>query len=256
MASAIIKGLINNKTCAPKDILCVSGSGTSAKILSDTTGIQLAESRKQVIAESEIIVLAFKPQHLETITEDEAKAATGKPVISVLAGRTLESLSTAFPDSANLVRVMPNTPSKIGKGVSTYCFAKAPSTQESNQLETLLTALGTAHIVKEEQLLIATAINGCGPAVFFQFIDFMAQAAEKRGLDRELATQLAVETGIGSLELMLQSSSTPAELVKEVVSPNGVTHALLEGLKRQSWSTVIDTAIDDAVNRSIELSNS
>lgn len=254
MARAIIQGILEKKTCSQSEIKCLSGSGQSAANLANDTGIQLAKTRVELFESSDIIVLAFKPQHLESVSEEEAKAAKGKLVISVLAGRTLASLSNTFPLAANCVRVMPNTPSKIGQGVSTYCFEKAPSTAEESAVTALLEALGTAHTVKEEQLHIATAINGCGPAVFFQFIDFLANAAEKRGLDKELATKLATETGLGSLALIQQSSKSAEELVKEVVSPNGVTHTLLEGLKRQNWANVLDTAIDDAVNRSIELS--
>ena len=102
---------------------------------------------------------------------------------------------------------------------------------------------------------IVTAVSGCGPAVFFQFIDLIAQAAENRGLERDTATKLAIETGIGSLNLMLQSGQAPSELVDEVVSPNGVTHALLTSLTdKGNWSEVVDTALQDAVDRSIELS--
>ena len=101
---------------------------------------------------------------------------------------------------------------------------------------------------------IVTAVSGCGPAVFFQFIDHIVQVAEKRGLGRELATTLAIETGIGSLQLMSQSGQSPSELIDEVVSPNGVTHALLTSLSDNDWSGIVDTAMESAVNRSIELS--
>ena len=101
---------------------------------------------------------------------------------------------------------------------------------------------------------IVTAVSGCGPAVFFQFIDHIAQAAEKRGLEHDLAATLAIETGLGSLQLMQRSNQAPSQLVDEVVSPNGVTHALLTSLADSDWSGIIDTAIEAAVNRSTELS--
>ncbi|MCH6257227.1 pyrroline-5-carboxylate reductase [Puniceicoccaceae bacterium K14] len=256
MARAMAQGLLDNKTCSPNELYCLSGSGSSAGRLATDLGIVLANTRSDLFTQSDIIILAFKPQHLETVTKEEAASANNKLVISVLAGRTLESLRTTFPDAANCVRVMPNTPSKIGQGVSTYCFQEEPTNKHQEQVTSLLTALGTAHPVKEEQLHIATAINGCGPAVFFQFIDFLAQAAQSRGLPKDLAIQLATETGLGSLALMQASDKSPEELVREVVSPNGVTHALLESLKGQNWDQVLDTAIEDAVKRSIELSGS
>ncbi len=254
LARAITLGLLNKKILSPSEMICVSGSGKTAQALSDETGIGLANSRIELIKNSQTVVLAFKPQHLDTITSEESAAAEDRLIITVLAGRTLESHQAAFPTARNIVRVIPNTPSRIGKGVSAYCFQKAPNDQDRQQVETLLGALGACYEIQESKMHIVTAVSGCGPAVFFQFIDHIARAAEKRGLERELAIKLATETGIGSLELMKQTGQAPSELVDEVVSPNGVTHALLENLKTSDWSGILDTAIEAAVARSIELS--
>lgn len=254
LARAIVIGLLEKQVLSPKELICVSGSGATAQALSRETEIELASSRIDLLERAQTVVLAFKPQHLDTITNEEGAAAQESLIISVLAGRTLESLQTAFPHARNIVRVMPNTPSRIGQGVSAYCFRETPSDQDRQLVDSLLGALGTCYEVEESQMHIVTAVSGCGPAVFFQFIDHIAQAAEKRGLDRELAATLAIETGIGSLQLMNQSKQAPSQLVDEVVSPNGVTHALLASLANNDWSGIIDTAIESAVNRSIELS--
>lgn len=254
LARAIVIGLLDKRVLSPNELLCVSGSGATAQALSQETGIGLASSRIDLLERSQTVVLAFKPQHLDTITKEESAASQNSLVISVLAGRTLESLQAAFPNARNIVRVMPNTPSRIGKGVSAFCFQKTPSDEDRQLVENLLGALGTCYEVQESQMHIVTAVSGCGPAVFFQFIDFIAQAAEKRGLERKLAATLAIETGLGSLQLMAQSNQSPSQLVDEVVSPNGVTHALLTSLGDSDWSNIIDIAMEAAVNRSTELS--
>lgn len=254
LARAMVLGILSKGLLKPQAIRCVSGSGATAAKLAEATGIAVAPSRLELIRDSDLIVLAFKPQHLDTITEEEGAAAKDALVISVLAGRTLESLRAAFPDARNMIRVMPNTPSRIGKGVSAYCFDKAPTDDDRKEVESLLGALGTCHEVDEAQMHIVTAVSGCGPAVFFQFIDHIAKAAETHGFEHSLASQLAIETGIGSLELMQQSDQLPSELVDEVVSPNGVTHALLKNLESNNWSGIIEEAISAAVKRSIELS--
>lgn len=224
--------------------------------MAEKTGASIAESKEKLIADSDIVILAFKPQHLESLSEAEASAAAGKLVISVLAGRTLESMKKVLPKASNLVRVMPNTPSQIGKGVSTYCFLETPSDAQRDEVVAVLGSLGSSYEVKEEQLHIATVINGCGPAFYFRIIQLLGEAAEKRGLDRKLAMQIASETGIGSLELLKSSGRDPQDLIDEVVSPNGVTHALLTSLDRQDFPKIMDTSAQDAVNRSIELSQS
>ncbi len=254
LARAIVIGLLDNNVFTSGEVKCISGSGKTAQALSQETGIGLSSSRLDLLNQSNTIILAFKPQHLDTITEEEGYAAKNSLLISVLAGRTLASLRSAFPLARNVVRVMPNTPSRIGKGVSAYCYDEPPTNEDRKIVESLLGALGTSYEVKESQMHIVTAVSGCGPAVFFQFIDFIVKAAETHGLEQFLATQLAIETGIGSLELMKQSGQLPSELVDEVVSPNGVTHALLESLKSYHWSETIQNGIDAAVNRSEELS--
>lgn len=254
LARAIVLGLLEKGVLASSDINCVSGSGSSATALSKETGIGLAPSRLELLAQSETVVLAFKPQHLDTITDEEGAAAKDTIIISVLAGRTIASLRSAFPSARNVVRVMPNTPSRIGKGVSAYCFENQPRSDDRQLVESILSALGSSYEVKESQMHIVTAVSGCGPAVFFQFIDFIAKAAQNHGLEHSLASQLAIETGIGSLELMKQSGQLPSELVDEVVSPNGVTHALLKNLESSNWSETISRGIAAAVSRSEELS--
>lgn len=221
------------------------------------TGATIAASKSELIANSDVVILAFKPQHLETITTEEAEACSGKVIISVLAGRTLESMYRVFGDKVgNLVRVMPNTPSQIGKGVSTFCFRSEPDTQQRQATEAVLSSLGTAHEVEESQLHVATVINGCGPAFYFRLVQLISESAAQRGLDADLAAKLACETGIGSLELLNASKSDPQQLIDEVVSPNGVTHALLTSLDRNGLPGLIDVSMQDAVDRSIELSNS
>ncbi len=254
MAKAIVKGVLNQDLYDASDVRCVSGSGTTSRALAQQTGITPSENRLDLIEQSRTIIVAFKPQHLESISESESKAATDKLIISVLAGRKLESLKTIFPTARNIVRVMPNTPSQIGKGVSAYCFDQPPTDKDLNEVVSILSALGSSHAVNESQMHIVTAVSGCGPAVFFRFVDLIAQAASKRGLDYALATQLAIETGLGSLELMRQSDKRPRNLVDEVVSPNGVTHALLTSLDRDECPEIIERSIQAAVDRSEELS--
>lgn len=255
MARAIANGLHQSKTCARGELHCFSATGAGAKKMAAQTGAIVAASKTELIAASEVVVLAFKPQHLESITAEEAAACQGKIVISVLAGRTLASMHAIFGDQAdNLIRVMPNTPSQIGKGVSTFCFHHAPSESQRSKTEAVLASLGTAHEVEEDQLHIATVINGCGPAFYFRLVQLISETAAKHGLDHALAAQLACETGIGSLELLNRSGKDPQTLIDEVVSPNGVTHALLTSLDRNGLPKLIEVSAQDAVNRSIELS--
>lgn len=254
MARAMAVGLLRSQACAPSDLACLGGGGPSAARLAEETGIALAKSRRELFRFADVVILSFKPQHLETVSPAEAAEAADKLVVSILAGRSLEDLRAAFPDARNLARAMPNTPSRIGRGVSTFCFHGEPSASDRAFLEAILRSLGAAYEVEERQMHISTVINGCGPAFFFRLIQLVGDAAESRGLDRELAMKLACETGLGSLELLRSSGQEPAALIREVVSPNGVTHALLSRLDALGLPGLLDAATQAAVDRSIELS--
>ena len=254
MARAMVAGLLKKSVANKGDISCVSGQDPTGRLLSEDLGINLASSRQSLIESSDLILLAFKPQHVETITSEEGNAGAEKLVVSILAGREISALRKAFPKARNIVRVMPNTPAKIGKGVFAYCFENAPSDQDRQTIEAILSSLGAAFQVEEKQMHIVTAISGCGPAVFFRFVDLISKAGDQHGLPKELALALATETGIGSLELLKGSDVPPQTLVDEVTSPNGVTYALLQSLEKRQLEQVISDSITDAVNRSIELS--
>lgn len=253
MARAIATGLVNSGL-EPQNISCISGDDPTAANLAKDLGANLASDRKQLISFGDIVLLAFKPQHLETITAEEGELADGKIIFSILAGRTLADLAKAFPKAANIVRVMPNTPAAIGAGVATYCFQNEPSEELKSNVQKILGALGSAYQVVEEQLHIATVINGCGPAFYFRIVQLLGEIAQQHGLDKELAMKLASETAIGSCQLLNQSDKSAQELIDAVTSPNGVTHALLQSLDRNGFPNVLATSAQDAVNRSIELS--
>jgi len=255
MARAIARGLASSGRCSPAEIACYSPSGAGARLLAQQIGAKQYDSKLDLIEDSELVVLAFKPQHLESIAAEEAAACGSKLVLSILAGRSLASIHSVFGDQPkNLVRIMPNTPSQIGKGVSTYCFQQEPTAKQERQIGDILSALGSSARIEESQMHVATVLNGCGPAICFRLIQLASSIAADHGLPEKLAAELAQDTAIGALELLKQSGRDPQSLIDEVVSPNGVTHALLVSLERHGLEEALAQATQDAIARSLELS--
>jgi pyrroline-5-carboxylate reductase len=174
-----------------------------------------------------VLVLAMKPQKLDEAVPALAPACgDGTLVLSVLAGVEVPSLAKRFPDHRAIVRVMPNTPSAIGKGVMLLHADTQADKGARAAAETLVAPLGLTEWIDDEALFgRASALSGCGPAFLFRFIDAMAKAGEAQGLSPDQAARLAMATVSGAAELAAGSAESPAELADRVASPGGSTRA-------------------------------
>jgi len=253
MAAAMVEGLIAKGAFAPGKIACMGGSGASAKALSAKTGIRLAGSLHELLARAGVIVVAFKPQHLATADPRLVGLTEGRLVISVLAGKTLSSLSKVFPLARNIVRSMPNTPGRIGAGMTGWCPKGPLNAADAAALEKVFGALGRSMEITEAQFDAFTAICGCGPAYVFEFAAALRDAAVAEGFDPSTARTFAVETLLGSARLLGASTADPEVLRNQVASPNGVTAAGLKKLSELDFRGVVRETVVAAKARSREL---
>ena len=254
MATAIVQGLLQRNLYQPTDIYCCSGDDDTGKILSDLTGIHYCANPADFPAETDLIVLACKPQQLDDLDPVIQKFSEGKTLLSILAGTPIEKLRNAFSNASQIIRTMPNTPGSIGAGITAYSPENPLSTEETQTIEAILGTLGHILHVPEEQIDAITAISGSGPAYFFQFTNTLAEAAVQLGLNEEQAQLLATQTFIGSAKLLEQSGQTPTELRNAVTSPGGTTQAALESFQKDQLPHIVANAAKAARNRSIELS--
>jgi pyrroline-5-carboxylate reductase len=231
----------------------MGGSGPTAKALAAKTGIRVAGSLHELLARAGILVVAFKPQHLATADPRLVGLTEDRLVISVLAGRSLSALSQVFPLARNVVRSMPNTPGKIGAGVTGWCPRSPLSPADSAALEKVFGALGRSVELSEAQFDAFTAICGCGPAYVFEFAAALRDAAVAEGFDAATARTFAVETILGGARLLASSTADPEVLRNQVASPNGVTAAGLRKLAELDFRGVIKETVHAAKARSREM---
>ena len=207
--------------------------------------------------EFQVIVLAVKPQALDEVLPP-LKTLTGieTTVISIAAGKTVSDLSAYVQPGTPVVRVMPNTPAAIGRGMSVLCASRTAKPGQRALAETLLAAVGeTAWVEDEAHMDAVTAISGSGPAYVFYLAEALAEAGRKAGLDADLASKLANATVTGAGALLETRDHTPAELRKNVTSPGGTTEFALKVLMADDGlQPLLDKAVDAAVRRSKELS--
>lgn len=253
MASAIVRGLLEEEHYTPEEIGCTGGNGTSATELAEQTGIQFVKDIFKVVRKAETIVLACKPYQLNVIDDALAEAAHGKLVLSVLAGTTLSRLSAKFSNARNVVRTMPNTPGQIGAGVTAFTPQNPLSPKDQEIIEAILGSLGNFHEVEETDLDAVTALSGSGPAYVFEFAAALREAGINCGLDESLAHSLAIDTILGAAMLMAESEGSPEALRDAVTSPGGTTAAALKVFSDNDFRGLVDKALSAAKTRSLEL---
>lgn len=253
MAAAMIDGLIAAGT-PPGRLICYSASGRSAAPLASRTGIRLATSLTELTAEADAVVIAFKPQHLAAADPTLAELTRGRLVISVLAGKRLATLSRAFPFARNVVRTMPNTPSRIGAGVTGWCAASPLRPSDAETLQTLLGAMGKAVEIPEGQMDALTGVSGSGPAYVFEFAAALRDAGVAAGLEPAVAETLANETILGAARLLARRGVPAETLRNEVTSPNGTTFAGLQRLAAGEFRPLMTAVVAAAKARAEELS--
>ncbi len=254
MASAMVDGLLAKAVYAPSDISCMGGNGKSAAALAHRTGIRLGANLEDTLASGEIIVVAFKPQHLASADPRFAELTDGRLVISVLAAKTLARLDRTFPKARNLIRSMPNTPAAIGAGVTGWCSRSPLTADDRGTVTSLLGAIGREVEIPETQIDALMAVSGCGPAFVFEFTAALRDAGVAAGLDHSQAAMLALETVLGAARLMARTQAEPEQLRNQVTSPNGTTFAGLQRLSAHDFRGIMRETVLAAKARSEELS--
>lgn len=255
MGSAILEGWLQ-QGMSPSSIYLID-HGVQVLEHFKVKGVHTFQSVKDVPENIsfDIFLLALKPQVIvQHITEFNRLVSDTTCLISVAAGVMVETLKTMLPNARSVVRVMPNTPAIIGKGVMVgYSDAR---TEFAELIEGLFSTLGRFFWISDEnQMHAVTAISGSGPAYLFYFVQCFVESAKTLGLDEKLAQELALETVIGAAHLIEQSDDDVETLRKNVTSPNGTTQAGVEALMMDSiFKQRVEACCMQAAQRSVELS--
>ncbi len=203
----------------------------------------------------DIVVLAVKPQTFPGIVESVKRfVGPDTRMMSVMAGIPMETLTREF-GAQRVIRCVPNTPARIGRGVTAYVASPACTAEDRQLVEQLLEPLGAVEPIAAERLMdVVTAVSGSGPAYVFLLAEVLAAAAEQEGLDRDTAMRLASRTVAGAGALMLETGETPSTLRKQVTSPGGTTEAALDVLGAgDGLGPLLRRAVSAAAARSRQL---
>ncbi len=255
MASSIIGGL-----CAsgwPVNCIRVSDpSASQREKLHKLYQVPCFKSNLECVTNANIIVLATKPQVLKQAIKSirDSLSQTQPLVASIAAGVTGPDILKWIGSPLPLIRVMPNTPALVNRGVSAMYANDLCSSQHKETVNHIMTAVGkTVWVNTEADIDTVTGISGSGPAYFFKLMEIMIEKAVQNGLTEDDAKTLVIETAAGAAELANNSEQTPSILRKQVTSPAGTTEAALLSMESSGIDQVVTKGINAAIERSREL---
>ena len=221
------------------------------KYFVDNNAINTITKNKKDI---EAIILAVKPYDLEEATKLLKNSIPRTTlIISVLAGVKIKDIELHLNNRLPIVRVMPNTPCQIGKGISVLAYNKNVNEKRKDLARKIFSSLGKIIEANENHLDAVTALSGSGPAYFCYFIESLTSGGKRLGLSQKVSYDLALQTAIGTLLLLDKRNLKPEVLRKSVTSPKGTTEAALQIFKKKDLNKLIFLGLKAAKDRSVEL---
>lgn len=254
MGEALLRGLLHAGQITPDRVICTDSVEERRTTLTDTYGVRAIADNRAAIAAADVVLVALKPQVLLATLAAAADAFTvGHTVISVAAGISSTALEAAVGAGVPVVRVMTNTPAQVDEAMSVLAAGTHAQERDLALAESLLAPVGRVRRMDETQLDAVTALAGSGPAYLFLVAEVMTEAGVLLGLARDVATELVVQTIMGSAKMLRDGDASAAQLREAVTSPGGTTIAALHVLERAGLRAAFLDAIDAARRRSEQL---
>lgn len=253
MGFAILQGLIQNK-CLNSSEIAVFDVYAPANERAAAQNVTIYQSEIELVENSEVVLVAVKPQQAAALLEKIGKFADGKLLLSIVAGYDVATIYKYLgSEKARVQRIMPNTPAMVGAGVFGLDSGSNATAEEKKLVESWLGALGLVEWVDESLFPVITGLSGGGPAYVAMFIDALADGGVKYGLKRDAAIRIASQTVLGSAKLVLESGEHPAIVKDKVCSPAGTTIDGVAALEEGAFRSTVIKAVESATLKSKNL---
>ncbi len=252
MATAIIAGLTKARGC---QISVVEPNADKRAQLAQQFGVTTQEQLPVYFGSGQIVVLAVKPQQLREVCGGLASRLDGALVLSIAAGVGVSALSRWLDGHERIVRIMPNTPAMIGKGVAGLYAPRGVDEQDRDAAQRIMAAAGsTVWLDEESGIDDITAISGSGPAYFFLFMQLIAEEAERMGFSDEQARLLVQQTALGSAQMVVDNPHLDLETLRaQVTSKGGTTAEAIRSFEEQGLAQLVSQGMQAAVQRAEEM---
>ncbi len=253
MGEALVSGLLRAGR-PPADLLLTERRADRAVELRERYGVDVVGT-VDAAAKADTVAIVVKPQDMGDLLEELAPHLTaGTLVVSLAAGITTAFIEERLPAGIPVVRVMPNTPALVDEGMAAISRGAHCDEEHLREAEELLRSVGRVLRVPEQQQDAVTAISGSGPGYLFFVVESMIEAGVHLGLPRTTASELVVQTVVGSAKLLRETGEHPTVLREQVTSPGGTTAAAVRELEDHKVRAAFLTAMEAARDRSRDLS--
>jgi pyrroline-5-carboxylate reductase len=254
MGEALVSGLIRSGGRSADEIMVTSRREERSRELAETYGIDSTLSNADAVSWADVLVLIVKPQDMEVLLSQIREHVTSQQlVVSFAAGIRTSFVEKHLPDGVHVVRVMSNVAVLVDEAMSVVAAGSNAEDRHLEVAEELLGYVGRVIRLKEVHLDAITATSGSGPAYFFLLAEAMIEACILLGLSRDVATELIIQTMLGSAKMLRDTGKHPVVLREMVTSPGGTTIAAIRHLEEAGVRAAFLNAIDAACRRSAEL---
>ena len=250
MATAIIKGIIKKQIIEEENIMASAKTKTTLERVQRELGIKVSMDNSEVVKNSDIVVLAVKPQYYQEVIEQiKDTVSDNQIIISIAPGKTLAWLQDCFGKSVKLVRTMPNTPALVGEGMTGACRNEYVTDEDYATVLQILGSFGEVETIPENLMDVCVSVSGSSPAYIYILIEAMADGAVADGMPRAQAYKFAAQSVLGSAKMVLETGKHPGELKDQVCSPGGTTMEAVRVLEEKGFRSSVIEAMKACVRK-------
>ena len=247
MASAILLGALKAGYLHAEQVYAYDSDQKKVEVMGRETGIHPASTAEELVAQSDIVLMAVKPYNIEEVVKEHYDAFKGKAIISIALGWTYEKYREILPQETRVAFVMPNTPCMVGEGMALLEETNNLAPEELEFTKGLFESIGKLLPVKTSLMNVGGTLSGCGPAFLYVIMEALADGAVFHGLPRDMAYTLVSQMVLGSGKMLAESGLHPGKLKDNVCSPAGSTIRGVRALEDGNIRATLIDAIDRAV---------
>ncbi|MEW9096347.1 MAG: pyrroline-5-carboxylate reductase [Clostridiaceae bacterium] len=255
MAQAIVEGIVKSKIVETENIMVSDMDEEKLNYMRKKHNIKTTKSNTEVALNSDVIVLAVKPNIYAPVVEEiKDKVKNNVVIVTIAAGISIDFIEKGFGKDIKVVRTMPNTPALVGEGMTALCYNNFNKEEDVNYIVNIFESFGKVEIINEKLMDVVPAISGSSPAYVYMFIEALADGGVLDGLPRDKAYKMAAQAVLGAAKMVLETGEHPGALKDKVCSPGGTTIEAVYSLEKNNFRGAVIKAMKKCTEKTIKMS--